>query len=497
MMKRLLAAILAAALLLTSVPTVSGDEAAEIPESPEPARRLGDVDGDGVLSYLDVVAIWNILVGRLRWADVCDDTRYAALITENSRETNRLSFSNSVIPIILRIELALFPDSEWRTYHLASLLADVWADDEIYHGTTTGLRGEICRERLAVLYSVESDIEAGGLATFSFSHTERRIGRVNAANQLDDESSFQLSPAISHSAHSPYLTHSNGDQAITFVDPEPVSAGTYVAYQRIPRDYVDTVTIEDFSVNPVIHEEGDIVWEYCTCDGCCPPCECHNCEDCGYRGGVFGFGRVLGGSRPSMQDALAILRYVVGLPSPITDFPNARIAANITNPGLGSPTVRDALAILRYIVGLPNEIDTRNIELASGFIFPLDRELVTQILPFEWRPWNNAMHQGIDIVMSRDGYGSDILAAADGVVTHAGLLGNLGNAVFIRHDNGLMTVYAHCSSRFVEAGDIVVRGQPIARLGGTSAIRGHLHFEVREAGVPIDPMTFFGHLRFG
>jgi len=58
-----------------------------------------------------------------------------------------------------------------------------------------------------------------------------------------------------------------------------------------------------------------------------------------------------------IADALAILRYLVGLPSPIADCNNARIASLITDPTANSPTIADALAILRHLVGLPSELD--------------------------------------------------------------------------------------------------------------------------------------------
>jgi hypothetical protein len=95
------------------------------------------------------------------------------------------------------------------------------------------------------------------------------------------------------------------------------------------------------------------------CEVCDPPavCDCRNCDDCGYLGGRFGFGNVTGGNEPSVQDALQILRYIVGLDSPIADCDAARAAANITNPRAVSPGVQDALAILRRLVGLSSALD--------------------------------------------------------------------------------------------------------------------------------------------
>ncbi|MCL1832635.1 MAG: hypothetical protein FWG45_06995, partial [Oscillospiraceae bacterium] len=85
---------------------------------------------------------------------------------------------------------------------------------------------------------------------------------------------------------------------------------------------------------------------------------CRNCPDCGYLGGKYGFGRVTNsGTVPQMADALAILRFLVKLSSPITSDLNARAAANITAPGNGDPKMADALAILRFLVKLSSPLD--------------------------------------------------------------------------------------------------------------------------------------------
>jgi hypothetical protein len=60
-------------------------------------------------------------------------------------------------------------------------------------------------------------------------------------------------------------------------------------------------------------------------------CECLNCIDCGFYGGKFGFGRVTNNVEGIViQDALAILRELVGLSSVVADCENARAAAAIT-----------------------------------------------------------------------------------------------------------------------------------------------------------------------
>jgi murein DD-endopeptidase MepM/ murein hydrolase activator NlpD len=61
----------------------------------------------------------------------------------------------------------------------------------------------------------------------------------------------------------------------------------------------------------------------------------------------------------------------------------------------------------------------------------------------------------------------------------------------IDHGNGLVSRYAHASKLLVKEGDLVVRGQEIARVGTTGRSTGpHLHFEVRLNGVPQNPARF-------
>jgi len=63
--------------------------------------------------------------------------------------------------------------------------------------------------------------------------------------------------------------------------------------------------------------------------------------------------------------------------------------------------------------------------------------------------------------------------------------------VILRHDDGLVTVYAHASAVLVREGARVRRGQPVARVGQTGRTTGpHLHFEVREGTRPRNPLLY-------
>ncbi len=98
-------------------------------------------------------------------------------------------------------------------------------------------------------------------------------------------------------------------------------------------------------------------------------------------------------------------------------------------------------------------------------------------------------NDGIDISMPT---GTPIKAAENGVVIYSGDgLKEYGKTVLIRHDDGLVTVYAHANDLHVKRGDKIARGQVIASSGMTGVAKTpRLHFEVRKNAAPVDPMTY-------
>ena len=101
---------------------------------------------------------------------------------------------------------------------------------------------------------------------------------------------------------------------------------------------------------------------------------------------------------------------------------------------------------------------------------------------------HSALHTGLDFPADT---GTPIMAAAGGVVVVQAFHPAYGNMVEIDHGNDLITRYAHASAVVVKKGDIVKRGQLIAKVGSTGRSTGpHLHFEVLVSGVPQDPRTF-------
>ncbi|WP_242361358.1 MULTISPECIES: M23 family metallopeptidase [unclassified Anaeromyxobacter] len=97
-------------------------------------------------------------------------------------------------------------------------------------------------------------------------------------------------------------------------------------------------------------------------------------------------------------------------------------------------------------------------------------------------------HDGIDIAAPE---GAPVAAAADGVVIFAGEQPGYGAIVILKHADDLVTLYAHNSRVLVKDGQRVSRGDPIARVGQTGRTTGpHLHFEVRKATRPRNPLLF-------
>ncbi len=88
--------------------------------------------------------------------------------------------------------------------------------------------------------------------------------------------------------------------------------------------------------------------------------------------------------------------------------------------------------------------------------------------------------------------GTDVHAAETGSVAYAGSeLKGYGNLILVRHDNGLVTAYAHANEILVKRGDRVNRGQVIAKAGKTGAVdQPQLHFEVRRDQTPVDPTGY-------
>ena len=98
-------------------------------------------------------------------------------------------------------------------------------------------------------------------------------------------------------------------------------------------------------------------------------------------------------------------------------------------------------------------------------------------------------HLGTDM---RGAVGTPILAMADGTVLFAEEQYYSGNAVWIDHGQGVLSMYGHLSKFSVKKGDTVKQGQKIGEVGATGRVTGpHLHLSLYIQGVAVDAVPFF------
>jgi murein DD-endopeptidase MepM/ murein hydrolase activator NlpD len=105
-------------------------------------------------------------------------------------------------------------------------------------------------------------------------------------------------------------------------------------------------------------------------------------------------------------------------------------------------------------------------------------------------PFNGegAFHTGVDI---STGYGTPIVAPADGVVKTADFVNGYGRTIQLDHGYGISTLYGHLSGFAVTNGQPVRRGDVIGYVGSSGRSTGsHLHYEVRIHDTPVNPHKY-------
>lgn len=119
----------------------------------------------------------------------------------------------------------------------------------------------------------------------------------------------------------------------------------------------------------------------------------------------------------------------------------------------------------------------------GGFGWPATGRLLARFGP----SGKGQVNQGVNIALPQ---GSDIKAAANGVVAYVGDGVNAyGGLILIRHGGGWATAYGHASSLLVARGQAVTKGQVIGKSGQSGfAEQPQLHFEIRQNSKPVDPL---------
>jgi len=101
---------------------------------------------------------------------------------------------------------------------------------------------------------------------------------------------------------------------------------------------------------------------------------------------------------------------------------------------------------------------------------------------------NKFFHTGMDIAGKK---GESVHSTADGIIVFAGWQRGYGYVISVEHGYGYRTVYAHLSKMLVKKGEVVIKGQEIAKMGSTGRSTGpHLHYEVHYNNRPINPVKY-------
>jgi len=152
--------------------------------------------------------------------------------------------------------------------------------------------------------------------------------------------------------------------------------------------------------------------------------------------------------------------------------------------------LRDRDRKLTLLEDLIMERDLQAASLPAGS--PVRSGYVSSTFGSRKDPMNGrrSRHLGVDFAGKR---GTDILAVAAGLVVFSGVRNGYGNTLDVRHANGLVTRYAHNQKNLAKEGELVEKGQVIAKLGSSGRATGpHLHFEVLEDGRQVNPMKYVG-----
>ncbi len=128
---------------------------------------------------------------------------------------------------------------------------------------------------------------------------------------------------------------------------------------------------------------------------------------------------------------------------------------------------------------------------ATPSILPVKNTRITCVYGNRRNPFGGSsyeFHSGVDL----KAHYTDVMATAKGKVVFAGWDGARGYMVLIDHGYGYETLYAHLSKIYVKNGDVVERGDVIAKSGNTGRSTGpHLHYEVHLYGNTMNPKNFF------
>lgn len=166
------------------------------------------------------------------------------------------------------------------------------------------------------------------------------------------------------------------------------------------------------------------------------------------------------------------------------------------NAGGASGTTTGASGAVGDIVELVS-CSPRHSGIPTGQVIPLGepvqgRPAITSPFGRRRHPTTGNMHNhgGVDLGVSR---GTAIFATANGRVSNVWTDNTCGRGIKIAHGGGYETLFCHLDSQQVRTGDNVSAGCMIGMSGNTGRSTGpHLHYEIRQDGIKIDPVPLMG-----
>lgn len=158
----------------------------------------------------------------------------------------------------------------------------------------------------------------------------------------------------------------------------------------------------------------------------------------------------------------------------------------ILSPENKLKTAKEYQKVLKKVYSVVTLYDLAN---NSMFEFPMDSKITSAF--GNARIYNGvtkSYHTGTDF---RAKVGDDIKATNHGKVVLVMDRFYLGKVIYIDHGRGAYSYYSHLSKYLVKEGDIVKKGQVIAKSGITGRITGpHLHYALRLYNTTVDPLQY-------